>query len=649
MIKEAAADGVREEAGRQEWQAEIHRCLPRPARLGALSGDLRSERAANKAWQNAEVELRQGRVGDPARGRQTFRKYVEEQWLPNHVLEPTTREKYTYYLGAHILPVLGPMRMADIFPEHIREWIARMQREGQSAWTIQYCKSSILSSIFTTALNDQVTYIHPCRGVKIPTVPATPRTIITPEQFEVLYGALPDADAQLLVETAIESGLRWGELTELRVRDLDIATRMLTVSRKVDRGQPGVPPRRRAVPGQALPQGQGVPAAQAQPADHREAQGPHQGPRPRPGRPAVRHGAQPRPHHCACVTESGTPGFTKPNDAGRRYRHGTLSAYNAGQCRCAHCRRRLRRLPCRAPRGPGRTTPQPRRAAETGTSTSAATGSGAWSGARPAKPPGWRICRGFMISGTRTRHGCSLAEPTCRSSRNASVTRRIMTTAAIPAHLPDADETAVEAFSRIRNRSTRPASRDRGGQREPPHAPGGAVRDRGDRDPGERQRARAQLRGTVRLGGPPPAHRLAGQSWPAEIDVFLAVGELALYVAYLDGWPARQRIWPWTTALTGLAVSIAGNIGHIQPEPGHPVILADRLTAATSPLAAFAGLSVGLLVLKMTRQRTYARAQEPRIVPALVLAPPLAASDATAERRRRVGGSGADLSAGQVT
>ena len=120
-------------------------------------------------------------------------------------------------------------------------------------------------------------------------------------------------------------------------------------------------------------------------------------------------------------------------------------------------------------------------------------------------------------------------------------------------------------------------------------------------------------------------HRLSGwqaKSWPAEIDVFLAVGELALYVAYLDGWPARQRVWPWTTALTGLAVSIAGNIGHIQAMPGHPVILADRLTAATSPIAAFAGLSVGLLVLKMTRQRIHAPVQEPRIVPALVLAPP---------------------------
>ena len=119
-------------------------------------------------------------------------------------------------------------------------------------------------------------------------------------------------------------------------------------------------------------------------------------------------------------------------------------------------------------------------------------------------------------------------------------------------------------------------------------------------------------------------HRLGGwqaMSWPAEIDVFLAVGELALYVAYLDGWPARQRAWPWATALTGLAVSVAGNIGHIQAERGQPVILADRLTAATSPLAAFAGLSVGLLVLKMTRQHANATTQARTPTVALTLAP----------------------------
>ena len=120
-------------------------------------------------------------------------------------------------------------------------------------------------------------------------------------------------------------------------------------------------------------------------------------------------------------------------------------------------------------------------------------------------------------------------------------------------------------------------------------------------------------------------HRLTGwqaMSWPAEIDVFLAVGELALYVAYLDGWPARQRVWPWATALVGLGVSVAGNIGHIQAEPGQPVLLADRLTAATSPLAAFAGLAIGLLVLKMNRQQATRSAGAGRTRRALAPAPP---------------------------
>ncbi|GAA4567133.1 hypothetical protein [Planotetraspora kaengkrachanensis] len=31
-------------------------------------------------------------------------------------------------------------------------------------------------------------------------------------------------------------------------------------------------------------------------------------------------------------------GLTEPNAAGRRYRHGTLSAYSAGKCRCQHCK-----------------------------------------------------------------------------------------------------------------------------------------------------------------------------------------------------------------------------------------------------------------------------------------------------------------------
>ncbi len=198
------------------------------------AGTFASKREANSAWQRAEVNIAEGQLTDPRRGRQTFRRYVEERWLPHHVMEPTTREKYTYYLNAHILPEFGSMRMMDILPEHVRAWITKMQAKGASAWTIQYGKYAILNSIFTTAMQeDRVITFHPSRGVRTPTVPSRPRQIITPEQFDAIYRALPSADMQLLVETAVESGLRWGELTELRVGDLSPMTRILTVSRKV--------------------------------------------------------------------------------------------------------------------------------------------------------------------------------------------------------------------------------------------------------------------------------------------------------------------------------------------------------------------------------------------------------------------------------
>lgn len=107
----------------------------------------------------------------------------------------------------------------------------------------------------------------------------------------------------------------------------------------------------------------------------------------------------------------------------------------------------------------------------------------------------------------------------------------------------------------------------------------------------------------VGLYGWATTHGMTGwqaTTWPAEVDVFLVIGELALYIAYLDLWPIRHKTWPWTTAIVGLAISVAGNVGHVRPVPDGSDIAA-RLTAATSPLAAFAGLAIALLVLKLTR------------------------------------------------
>ena len=66
--------------------------------------------------------------------------------------------------------------------------------------------------------------------------------------------------------------------------------------------------------------------------------------------------------------------------------------------------------------------------------------------------------------------------------------------------------------------------------------------------------------------------------WPLQVDVFIAVGELALFVALADRWARRSRAGAWTVTLAGLAVSVAGNVGHV-----HAHSATDRLTAAVPP------------------------------------------------------------------
>ena len=82
--------------------------------------------------------------------------------------------------------------------------------------------------------------------------------------------AFPTTTLKLLVETDIETGLRWGELTELRVRDFVRMTRILTVSRAVVQVDPKFHPDAAAVPCQGLSQGRRIPPSQAQRATGRQ-------------------------------------------------------------------------------------------------------------------------------------------------------------------------------------------------------------------------------------------------------------------------------------------------------------------------------------------------------------------------------------------
>ena len=277
---------------------------------------------------------------EPTRGGLSLRRYIETTWLPNHVMELSTRERYTYLITKWILPELGDLPTADLMPSDVREWTRRLREvHDLNPPTIKYAKN-VLDAVLTTALNDQLTFLHAGRGVKTPPVPTRPPTVLSVEQFDALYRAVDDPTMRLMLETAIESGLRWGELTELRVRDLDTHTGVLTVTRAVlhlkaatwqgprfvVKDYPKDKQWRRLRLADHLVTNLAVHINdRGLDADDLIFAMPDQD-RPRRGR---------RP---AELPDPATLGLTTPNQHGRHFRHGTATAYGAGQCRCQPCR-----------------------------------------------------------------------------------------------------------------------------------------------------------------------------------------------------------------------------------------------------------------------------------------------------------------------
>ncbi|MFI9847382.1 tyrosine-type recombinase/integrase [Nonomuraea sp. NPDC051941] len=420
------------------------------------AGTFSNKKEADKEWQKAEAKVAEGRVGDPKRGRQPFERYVLDTWLPNHEMEATTRQKYTYAIHKHLIPEFGALRMVDVLPEHVRQWVTTLKKNGVTPVNIKSLMV-ILSAIFTTALNDQVTYLHPCKGVKTPPVVPKPLTIISPEQFATLYDALPDADVQLLVETAIETGLRWGELTELRVKDLDFASRILTVCRAVVEVNPKFHPQGMRFLVKPYPKdkewrrfklsAQIVRKLQA----HVKAQG--------LGREALFFEWKDDPNPCPHLRVLPNPdslGFTEPNEVGRSYKHGTRTAYTTGKCRCEHCRAAFAAYRAER-RSKGKDSPRPPRTRDT-------------DGHIPAdwfRRCVWHVALeaaeleiAVRIHDLRHAHASWLlaggADLQVVKERLGHAS--IKTTEKYLHTLDDADETALDALAKIRNRKARKSS-----------------------------------------------------------------------------------------------------------------------------------------------------------------------------------------------
>jgi integrase len=149
----------------------------------------------------------------------TLKTYADT-WLEHRDLKDRTREHYRDLLDRQILPKLGRLPIASITADDVRAWHAKLDKKSPTLRAHAY---GLLRTIMGAAASDGKIAVNPCviRGAgsakrvhKIrPASLAEIETIATgmPEQY------------QAMVLLAAWCALRFGELTELRRRDVVIA------------------------------------------------------------------------------------------------------------------------------------------------------------------------------------------------------------------------------------------------------------------------------------------------------------------------------------------------------------------------------------------------------------------------------------------
>lgn len=172
---------------------------------------LRQAEIIRKAWVPPEAdELPQPKL--------TFETY-SETWMAQRDLKDRTREHYEKLLEAHIVPKFGPLPIAAITADDVRAWHAKL---GNKTPTLRAHCYGLLRTIMGTALSDGKIKVNPCviRGA------GSARRVhkIRPaslDEIEVITQAMPE-QYRAMVLLAAWCALRFGELTELRRRDIII-------------------------------------------------------------------------------------------------------------------------------------------------------------------------------------------------------------------------------------------------------------------------------------------------------------------------------------------------------------------------------------------------------------------------------------------
>lgn len=195
----------------------------------SVRGRTRAEVVRKLAVLRAQGKGQRGAAG------QTVDVFLAD-WLERSRLRirPSTWERYADIVHTHLSPTLGHIRLEQLTAEHVQKLCLGIHARGRAPRTVVKVRA-----VLRTALNDakraRLVPYNAAEFVDLPRVESSNVPAMTPADAAAVLSAVREHRIGPLVELALATGLRQGELLGLAWSDVDLESARLTVRRALQR------------------------------------------------------------------------------------------------------------------------------------------------------------------------------------------------------------------------------------------------------------------------------------------------------------------------------------------------------------------------------------------------------------------------------
>jgi integrase len=172
------------------------------------------------------------RVADKKAKAVTLAEYAD-RWIEHRNIKPRTRSMYKDLMRRHIRESLGRLPLKNLTPETIRAWYSALGTEHTRRNSHAY---GLLHAICATAVTDGLIVANPCNMSRVMNPPRKREpSALSVDEVAQLANAIRPERLKALILLSSWCGVRWGEVSELRRKDVSADCDVIAVGRAVTR------------------------------------------------------------------------------------------------------------------------------------------------------------------------------------------------------------------------------------------------------------------------------------------------------------------------------------------------------------------------------------------------------------------------------